>query len=384
MREITNLVKNELGLFENPFPNPDDVKNIGTDESHNFNRDATRETIVLVKNEKNILPLEKENLKILVTGPTANLLRVLNSGWSYGWQSDDEGAYTKYGKYNLTLFDAINNINKQKNVKFSEGANLTQLTNLAQTIEEAKNSDIIILGIGEDVYAETPGNIYDMNLPKHQFQLADALFELNKPVIVVYFGGRPRVFTRIAEKANAILIGFLPGPRGPEAISDILFGDYNPDGRLPVTYPKSRNGLFTYDYKNLESQQNTDFNCLYPFGHGLSYTTFEYSDLSFSTKNVKASEGLTVTVNVTNTGNRSGKHSVLLYLTDDYASVSRPNKQLKGFKKISLDPDSSQLVQFQLGQEDFSFPNLKNQKIYELGSFTVRVGNLTDSFDLVA
>ena len=224
-------VKDAVGLFDNPFPNPADVKNVGLEKDHQFNLEATRECIILAQNNNDYLPIGKD-VKVLVTGPTGNLLRVMNSGWSYGWQGDQEDMYIKYGKYKLTVFDAINQTLNGQNVKYVEGANFKSLTNVDLAVQEARQSDVVILAIGEDVYAETLGNIDDLTLSKHQHDLADALFATGKPVIVVYLGGRPRVITKIAQKATAVLLGFLPGPRGPEAMADIIFGDYNPNGRL--------------------------------------------------------------------------------------------------------------------------------------------------------
>lgn len=367
-----------MGLFENPYPDPKAVNYVGLDESNKFNEEATKESIVLAKNRANILPIKRGEKKILVTGPTANLLRILNGGWSYDWQGSNEAYYYQYGKYKLTLANAINRTNGESGVKFVEGANLTMLTNVNEAVEEAKKSDLIVLAIGEDVYAETPGNIFDLRLPQYQFDLADALFKLGKPVVVVYFGGRPRVITEIAEKADAVLFGFLPGPRGTEAIADIIFGNYNPNGRLPVSYPRHRNGFTTYDRRALEDT----YYPLYEFGHGLSYTTFQYRDLNVNPKLASPTSKIEVSVHVQNTGTRAGKETVLLYLNDEYASVSRPVKQLKRFAKIYLEPGQDQTVRFELTIDDLSFINAKSEKVYEEGTFNVYIEKLTNSFKL--
>jgi beta-glucosidase len=379
-------VKNQLGLlgdYDKIYPDPTDLNKIGTEESEKFNLDAARESIILVKNEKNTLPLSKNSDKrILITGPTANLRKVLNGGWSYTWQGDSEQAFD-FGREKLTLFKALQK--KYNNLVYMEGASLNNLTNIEETIIEANRSDIIILAIGEDAYTETPGNIYSMMLPDHQYILAKRLFELNKPVIVVYFGGRPRIITDIDQKASAVIIGLLPGNRGGEAVSDVIFNDYNPNGRLPITYPKTPNAFITYDYKPLE---NFDVNkpknqILYSFGHGLSYTSFDYSNLKLDKLNIDDDNDakLSVSVDVRNVGKYEGKLSVLLFVKDEVGSVSRPVKQLKGFKKINLKPGDMQTVNFVLNvHDDLSFIGINNKRIVEPGFFKVYVDKLEARF----
>ncbi|RMZ95040.1 beta-glucosidase, partial [Brachionus plicatilis] len=338
-------VKNDLGLFENAQPFAEDLDKIGTKESHDVSVEAARESIVLAQND-GTLPLDSnENKKVLVAGASGNVLRVLNGGWSYVWQGNVEEHFVNFGtQKKTTIFEEVKKINA--NSEYSEGANFTHLTNLDDTVTKAKNVDIIILTIGEDSYCETPGNINNLMLSESQQVLADRLLELNKPVVLVYIGGRPRIITNIAQRSNAVLIGFLPGEKGSQAIAEILFGKYNPNARLSVTYPLDVNGISTYDYKPLEVHDANKVEKLYAFGHGLSYTKFEYSNLRLSKKSIGLQESLTVTVNVKNIGNLEGKESVLMFLNDEYGSLTRPVRQLKGFEKITLKIGQSVDVKF--------------------------------------
>jgi beta-glucosidase len=204
-----------------------------------------------------------------------------------------------------------------------------------------------------------------------------------KPVVLVMIEGRPRIITEIADKVDGIVVAFLPGMQGGVAISDVLYGVTNPSGKLPITYPKSPNAITLYDYKPIEFFDGNGYNPLYPFGHGLSYTQFTYSDLKLSADKITENEELKVSVTVKNTGNVKGKESVLLYLTDLFGTVSRPNKQLKGFDKVELAPGESKTVHFTLGWEHLSFIGASNSRIVELGEFVVTVGDLKSRFNLV-
>lgn len=242
--------------------------------------------------------------------------------------------------------------------------------------------DVIVLCIGEDTYAETPGNINSLMLSESQVALGTALALLDKPIVLIYLGGRPRIITELARDSSAVLLAFLPGNRGAEAIANILYGQYNPNARLPITYPKYPNGITTYDFLPIEVAWGNYYENLFPFGHGLSYTTFEYSHLELSTKRLEAPENLTVNVSVRNTGAYDGKEVVMLYLNDEYGSVPRPMRQLKGFEKVEVKVGETKRVSFVLGVEDLSFINTKSQRVYEAGRFYVYVGSLEDSFVL--
>lgn len=326
------------------------------------------------------------NKRILITGPTGNLRKVLNGGWTYTWQGNIESTYD-FGREKQTLFQAVSK--KANYVTYKEGANFTHLTDINQVLTEAKYSDYIILCIGEDAYAETPGNIDSLELSSSQLILARELFKTNRPIIVVYFGGRPRIINEIVDKAKAVLLGFLPGNRGAEAVADILFNDYNPNGKLPFTYPKSSNGFTTYDFKPIEKfdSNNPDKQFLYPFGFGLSYTNFVYSNL-FLDKNVvdvssKDNKILRISIDVKNNGLIAGKEAVILYINDEYGSVSRPVKQVKGFKKVYLDAKETKTVEFEIDAlEHLTFIGPNNKRILEDGFFNVYIADLSDRFEV--
>lgn len=371
-------VKFQLGLFENPFPNKELIKNIATKENAEANLNAARESIILAKNEDKLLPLKKDK-KIFVTGPTANLLSSLNGGWTITWQGNEESLYPKDKN---TILEAIKNKVGEGNVSYLEGCSFDSDMNSNDAYMQAINSDLIVLCLGEPAYCETPGNIYDLTLPKAQIDYAKKLLNSGKPIVLVMVEGRPRVISEIANEIKSIVLAFLPGMEGGNAIADVLFGDVNPSGKLPITYPKSPNGITLYDYKPLEYFDGNKYDPLFPFGHGLSYTTFDYSNLKLSSKKIKADDKLIVSVDVENTGRLKGKEVVQLYLTDLYGSVSRPNKQLKGFEKIELNPGEKKTVQFTIDKSHLSFIGIDNKRIVEPGEFTVTIGGLKENFIL--
>lgn len=371
-------VKMQVGLFDNPYPNKELLKEFAKEEFTAINLNAARESIILTKNENNILPLSKTT-KVLVTGPTANMLSVLNGGWTITWQGNEESLYPAEKN---TVLEAIQNKVGSKNVNYVEGCSFDKDINTNKAVTEAKNSDVVIICLGEAAYCETPGSIFDLNLNKAQLDLANKIMETGKPVILIMLEGRPRVITDITQKAKGILIGFLPGMEGGNAIADVLFGDVNPSGKLPVTYPKTPNGITLYDYKPIEKFDGNDYNPLWPFGYGLSFTTFEYSNLKISSQEITENEELTVKIDVKNTGKMAGKEVVQLYLTDMYGSVTRPNKQLKGFEKVSLNPGEVKTVEFKLNKQHLSFIGLENKRIVEPGDFVITIENHTANFGL--
>lgn len=371
-------VKMQVGLFDDPYPNKALLKDFANDKFTAINLNAARESIILTKNENNILPLSKTT-KVLVTGPTANMLSVLNGGWTITWQGNEESAYPQEKN---TVLEAIQNKIGSENVNYVEGTSFDKDINTSKAVSEAKNSDVVILCIGEAAYCETPGRLFDLTLNKAQLELANKIFETGKPVIIVMLEGRPRLITEIEPKSKGMLLGFLPGMEGGNAIADILFGDANPSGKLPITYPKSPNGITLYDYKPIEKFDGNDYNPLWPFGYGLSYTTFEYSNLKISSQEITENDELTVKVDVKNTGNTAGKEVVQLYLTDKYGSVTRPNKQLKAFEKIMLKPGEVKTIEFKINKHQLSFIGQDNKRIVEPGDFVVTIQNHTANFEL--
>jgi len=371
-------VKYQSGLFERSEPALAVEGNFATDEAVAVNRQAAREAIVLAKNDNRILPLSKQ-ASILITGPTANLLSVMNGGWTITWQGDSEHLYPQD---KLTLLQAIRQKTSGK-VTYVGGKAFNEEINIEQAVTEARNHDVVILALGEKPYTETAGNIETLNLDPVQLQLARAIFEIGKPVILVTFGGRPRIITEVADKAQAVLLGFLPGMEGGPAMADILFGDTNPSGKLPISYPRNTNDITPYDHKPMEAFEGNQYRPLYPFGHGLSYTSFETSGLRLNKDQIAEGESIEVSVNVKNTGSLTGKETVLVYLNDVAASVTRPVKQLKAFKKVELKSGQQETLHFTLTAQDMSFIGLDMKCIVEPGEFKVMVGNETVHFTVV-
>jgi beta-glucosidase len=368
-------VKYQAGLFEPDRKQLPIENNFATAEANTINRQAARESIILAKNSNHILPIKKE-ANILVTGPTANLLSVMNGGWTITWQGNAEELYPEN---KLTVFQAIRKKSKGK-VTYLSGDTRADETAIDKVVAEAKNHDTILLCLGEQPYTETVGNIESLALEPAQMDLAEAVVATGKPVILLTLGGRPRIITAIANQSASVILGFLPGMEGGEAIADIIYGDYNPSGKLPITYPRNTNGITLYDHKPMESFEGNTYNPLYPFGHGLSYTTFTTNGLAVGKSHINANENVTVTVNVSNTGSRKGKETVLLYLHDVAASVTRPNKQLKAFIKIDLEPGQTEKLSFTLTPNDLSFIGVDLKRIVEPGEFTVMIGDETVNF----
>ena len=371
-------VKFMMGLFENPKSESVTVKTFASKENTEINLNAAREAVILAKNDDNFLPLSRGK-KILITGPTANLLSALNGGWTITWQGNEESLYPKEKN---TILEAIIEKNGKENVKYIPGTDFSKEIDIKAAVKEAMNSDVVILCLGEPTYCETPGNINDLTLDNVQLKLAKELTATGKPIVLIMLEGRPRLITEIADLPKSILVSFLPGMEGGNAIADIIFGDVNPSAKMPITYPKYANDIIHYDYKPIEVFDTNVFDPLWTFGHGLSYTTFKYSNLRLNKTNLKVGESLEVTVDVENTGSREGKEAVLLFLTDLYGSVSRPVKQLKGFEKISLKPGEKKSVSFKLTKEDMSFIGLENQPVVEAGKFVVSVNELKKEFYL--
>ncbi len=371
-------VKYQSGLFERAEPEIPVQDNFNTAAANALNRQAASEAIILAKNAQNILPLKKQ-VSLLVTGPTANLLSVMNGGWTITWQGDKEQLYPQD---KLTLLKALQTKTSGK-VTYVGGSAFSDEINIEQAVLEASRHDVIILALGEKPYTETFGNTETLELEPKQQMLARAMLNTGKPVILVTFGGRPRIITEIAEKSAAVVLGFLPGMEGGAAMADILFGEVNPSGKLPITYPRAGNDIVPYDYRPMEGFEMNQYRPLYPFGYGLSYTTFETSGLQLNKRSIKLGDDIELSVKVKNTGALSGKETVLVYLNDMAASVTRPNKQLKAFKKVNLNAGQQETLHFTLTARDMSLIGIDLQRIVEAGDFTVMVGNETAQFSVV-
>lgn len=371
-------VKMKIGLFENPYPDKTYLSKFATKENTQANLDAAHESVVLLKNDKNILPLKKDK-KVFVTGPTSNLRSALNGGWTITWQGNEESLMQMDKK---TVVEAMVSEVSSKKIIFNEGCSFDKMLDVDNAVKLAKESDVVVLCLGESAYCETPGNITDLTLPKAQLDYAKKIIATGKPVVLVMLEGRPRVITEIADKVDGIVVSFLPGMQGGVAISDILYGNINPSGKLPITYPKSPNGITLYDYKPIEFFDGNKYDPLFPFGYGLSYTKFAYSNLKLNTSEMTENGEIKVTVDVKNTGDKKGKEVVQLYLTDMFGTVSRPNKQLKGFEKVELSPGETKTVSFVINKDHLSFIGIQNKRIVEKGDFMVTVHDLQAKFTL--
>jgi beta-glucosidase len=387
-------VKFELGLFDKPMPDASLKSKFGLPEYRQVSLEAARESITLLKNSNNILPLAKTT-KVLVTGPTADSLVSMNNGWTYVWQGSEENLYPKDRH---TIRKALEAKLGAGNVTFVQGTKITRApgpsnstptdqeeeVDIAAAVQAARNVDVIVLALGEGSYCETPGNVTDLTIGAPQIKLAEALKATGKPIVLVLVEGRPRIINRIADNMNAIVMAYNPSHEGGTAIADVLFGDVNPSGRLPFTYPRTPNGLINYDHKPFETENtsfgNMAFNPQFNFGDGLSYTTFSYSDLRLGKQTISANEELPVSVTVKNSGNRAGKEAVLVYVSDLVASLSPPGKRLRRFAKVSLAPGETRTVTFKLRREDLSFIGTDNKPVVEPGDFEIRIAGLTQKF----
>ena len=381
-------MKFELNLFKNVVANLKDYPKFGSQEFIDVAYNAAAESITLLKNNNAILPLNKTE-KILVTGPTANSMKFLNGGWSYNWQGQNSDIYAAD---KMTILEALQNKIGKDNVLYTPGADLANFDDaeIDKAVELAKNASKIILCLGEKNYTETPGDINNLYITPSQSKLALALAKLNKPIILVLNEGRPRLISDFEDKMNAVIQCYLPGNEGGKALADILYGDVNPSGRLPYNYPRYPNSLEKYNRKHSESVSDEDraddakyersYNPQFEFGTGLSYTTFSYSNLQIDKSEINNTDNLKITVDVKNTGKRSGKESVLLYLSDNYASITPEVKALKRFEKISLEPNETKTVTFTLNQKDLQFVNDDLKWISEKGTFKIQIDTLTKEF----
>jgi beta-glucosidase len=374
-------VKFQLGLFDDPLRGMESKTIEGSDEARAVSLRAARESITLLKNQAHVLPLPKK-AHVLVTGPDADSLIPLNNGWTYTWQGDRASLYPKNRP---TILKAIQEKLGTGDVEYVPGTTYDKEVDIAKAADAARGADALVVSLGEWAYAETPGNIVDLSLPSVQLELVHRVAGAGKPIILVLTEGRPRLIQTVADSASAIVMAYNPGNEGGQAIADVLFGDVNPSGKLPVTYPRWPNELFTYDHKRFEGEDSPEGRRLdtpqFEFGFGLSYTNFSYSDLRVTSAKNTANAPIEVEVTVKNTGDREGQEVVQLYVSQRVASVTPPIKRLKRFAKISLQPGEQRRISFELTADDLSFIGPENKRITEPGLFDVMVGGLTQSID---
>lgn len=387
VRRILRL-KYRIGLFDQPNTGGKGYEKFGSQEHADMALRSAEETEILLKNE-GILPLAKGK-KILLTGPNANQMRCLNGGWSYTWQGSKAEDLAE--KYN-TIYEALCNKYGQGNVILNQGVTYNEKgqyweenePQIEKAVAAAAQADVIIACVGENSYCETPGNLTDLWMSENQRNLVKALAKTGKPIVLVLNEGRPRLIADIEPLAKAIVHIMLPGNYGGDALANLLAGDANFSAKLPYTYPKEINSLANYDYKVSEEvgtmagayNYDAKVSLQWPFGYGLSYTTFEYANLKVDKANFTADDVLTVTVDVKNTGSRAGKESVLLYSSDLIASIVPDNKRLRCFTKISLEPGETKTVTFTLPAKDLAFVGADGRWTLEEGDFLLRVARLT-------
>lgn len=387
VRRVLRL-KVRLGLFENPVWNVDNYAKFACKEFQDNSYDAAVESMVLLKNEDNVLPISTGK-KILVVGPNANSMRTLNGGWSYTWQGDADKFASQYN----TIFEALQKVYGEKNVSYVAGVNYNMASSkwdkeididINAAVRAARKADIIVACIGENTYCETPGNINDLNLSSNQKELVRSLAKTGKPIVMVLNEGRPRIINDIEPLAKAVVDIMLPGNYGGDALASLISGKENFSGRLPFTYSKYVNSLHTYDYKVSENVQTMDglynydatMDVQWPFGAGLSYTSFEYSDLkSISPVQFNADDMLTFEVTVKNTGRVKGKEAVLLFSSDIIASKVPDVKRLRQFTKVELNPGESKTVRLEIPAHELAFVGHDGKWRLEKGQFRIACGS---------
>jgi hypothetical protein len=392
VRRILRM-KFRLNLFERPYWSPSEYPDFGSDKHALVARKAAEESITLLKNEGGILPLQT-GAKVLVAGPNANSMRTLNGGWTLSWQGEKADVYA--GEYN-TILEAV--IQRAGHARISYEPGVTYKTadpptidilyweenkpEIEKAVAAARKVDYILLCIGENSYAETPGNLSDLTLSRNQLQLAKALTATGKPVILVLNEGRPRIISEIEPLAKAVVHLYLPGNYGGDALAKVLYGDVNPSGKLPYTYPRYVHSLANYDHKPCESMDtmegaynyNAVMSVQWAFGYGLSYTTFTYSNLKVDKSHFKPADVLSFSVDITNDGERRGKESILLFTSDEIASLTPDVRRLRAFHKVELAPGEKKTVTMEVKAEDLAFVDLDGKWRLEEGRFKVQVGD---------
>ncbi len=386
-------VKFLLGLFENPTTTQENYPDFA---SENFASDARRtalESITLLKNDKNLLPLPS-TAKILVCGPAANNMRPLLGGWSYSWQGNLVNEFTQ--DY-ATIYEAIRDLaSNPAQVLLEEGVTYADTgeyrnelkQDLSQLLNKAKQADYIVVCGGENSYTETPGNATTLELSENQQELIKVAKSSGKPVILVLVQGRPRLIRKVEPLSDAILNAYLPGNYGGEAVARILFGETNPSGKLPYTYPKYAYSLEPYYHKSTEAltdvggPSGSGFNPQYEFGFGLSYAQFSYSELTLDKTSYNPGETLKLRVNIHNNSGKAGMEVVQVFVRDHFASNTPPVKRLRAFTKIMLQPGESREVALEFPVNDLAFVNQENETLLEKGEFSLMVGELKQTFSL--
>lgn len=380
-------MKYRLDLFKNPTQKLKNYPKFGGEEFAKLALEGATESMVLLKNEGNILPLQ-HGKKILLTGPNANQMRCLNGGWSYTWQGHRADEFA--GKYN-TIYEAFCNEYGKENVILNQGVTYNEKgkyweenePQIQEAVAAAKDADVIVACIGENSYTETPGNLTDLWLSENQRNLVKALAQIGKPVILVLNEGRPRLIADIEPLAQGIINILIPGNMGGDALANLVSGKANFSGKMPYTYPKEINSLANYDFKKSEEvgtmegayDYNAKITQQWGFGYGLSYTSYKYSNLKVSQSDFRHGDIIKVSVDVKNTGKVAGKESVLLFSSDLIASVVPDGRRLRAFDKVELQPGETKTMTFELKADDLAFVGWNGKWRLEEGDFKLMIAD---------
>lgn len=380
-------MKYRLDLFKNPTQKLKNYPKFGGEEFAKLALEGATESMVLLKNEGNILPLQ-HGKKILLTGPNANQMRCLNGGWSYTWQGHRADEFA--GKYN-TIYEAFCNEYGKENVILNQGVTYNEKgkyweenePQIQEAVAAAKDADVIVACIGENSYTETPGNLTDLWLSENQRNLVKALAQTGKPVILVLNEGRPRLIADIEPLAQGIINILIPGNMGGDALANLVSGKSNFSGKMPYTYPKEINSLANYDFKKSEEvgtmegayDYNAKITQQWGFGYGLSYTSYKYSNLKVSQSDFRHGDIIKVSVDVKNTGKVAGKESVLLFSSDLIASIVPDGRRLRAFDKVELQPGETKTMTFEFKADDLAFVGWNGKWRLEEGDFKLMIAD---------
>ena len=380
-------MKYRLDLFKNPTQKLKNYPKFGGEEFAKLALEGATESMVLLKNEGNILPLQ-HGKKILLTGPNANQMRCLDGGWSYTWQGHRADEFA--GKYN-TIYEAFCNEYGKENVILNQGVTYNEKgkyweenePQIQGAVDAAKNVDVIVACIGENSYTETPGNLTDLWLSENQRNLVKELAKTGKPVVLVLNEGRPRLIADIEPLAQGIIDILIPGNMGGDALANLVSGKSNFSGKMPYTYPKEINSLANYDFKKSEEvgtmegayDYNAKITQQWGFGYGLSYTTYKYSNLKVSQSDFRHGDIIKVSVDVKNTGKMAGKESVLLFSSDLIASMVPDGRRLRAFDKVELQPGETKTMTFELKADDLAFVDWNGKWRLEEGDFKLMIAD---------
>lgn len=384
-------MKYRLDLFKNPTQKLKNYPKFGGEEFAKLALEGAIESMVLLKNEGNILPLQ-HGKKILLMGPNANQMRCLDGGWSYTWQGHRTDEFA--GKYN-TIYEAFCNEYGKENVILNQGVTYNEKgkyweenePQILGAVAAAKDADVIVACIGENSYTETPGNLTDLWLSENQRNLVKALAQTDKPVILVLNEGRPRLIADIEPLAQGIIDILIPGNMGGDALVNLVSGKSNFSGKMPYTYPKEINSLANYDFKKSEEvgtmegayDYNAKITQQWGFGYGLSYTSYQYSNLKVSKSDFRHGDIIKVSVDVKNTGKVAGKESILLFSSDLVASMVPDGRRLRAFDKVELQPGETKTVTFELKADDLAFVGWDGKWRLEEGDFKLMIADQTAS-----